>query len=746
MICHIGQNLPAILRGEKAPIELMMADGLLDQYKQQCHPRALSQAAALLRQFVHRNPRAHILELEAPAMTATLTLLQALGTAESGGPLAASYHVTKKSWDEESQATALQELAAWSDIVAFDTLDIKQDPSTQGFESQDYDLVIANRHLFSTSSSSDHLSLVRKLIKPGGKLLLVETTRDDLDRQFIFGLLPEWWKEDHKLGGQHSSLNAVASWDQSLKASGFTGVDIHIPDCEADEMYTTSTMLATVPPISPTQPPSSHDIVLVTSNKMGPAIDSTWLVNLQQAVSKDGSDVGSLPSVYAIESLAPVSVTGKICVFVGEIDKPLLRDLDAETMDGIRTMAINCKGLLWLTRGATVDSQDPKLALAQGFLRSLRNEYPTRLFVSLDLDPGSPLWSLDNVLMIQKVLQAGFGSNSDTHRGEFEYAVRGGVILIPRILKNQAQSKAISPRDVADQTNANLVTQPLYQPDRPLSMHVGMPGLIDTIAFDDDPSMSAVSATSDLSPNLVEVEPRAYGVNFRDVMVAMGQLHERVMGLECSGVIKRVGIEAASRGYTVGNKVFCLLRGPFGSRVHIEWANVAHMPEGLSFEDAASLPVIFCTAYICLVDMAHLQRGQTVLIHAAAGGVGQAAIMIAKYLGLEIYATVGTAEKRSLVSTKYGIPDDHIFSSRDASFAAGIMAATNGRGVDAVVNSLAGPLLQESFIVLAPFGHFLEIGKRDLEINSHLEMRAFTRQVSFSAFYLLPLFLTIFVR
>jgi NADPH:quinone reductase-like Zn-dependent oxidoreductase len=268
-------------------------------------------------------------------------------------------------------------------------------------------------------------------------------------------------------------------------------------------------------------------------------------------------------------------------------------------------------------------------------------------------------------------------------------------------------------------------------------MHVGMPGLMDTIAFDDDPAMSAIDAAADLAPHLIEVEPRAYGVNFRDVMVAMGQLNERIMGLECSGIIKRVSTEAAEQGYSVGDKVFCLLRGPFGSRLHVEWTSVAHMPEGLSFEDAASLPVIFCTAYIGLIDMARLRKSQTVLIHAAAGGVGQAAIMIAKHLGLEIYATVGTPEKRELVMTKYDIPDDHIFSSRDTSFAAGVLAATNGRGVDAVLNSLAGPLLQESFNVLAPFGYFIEIGKRDLEINSQLEMRPFTRQVSFSAFYLL---------
>jgi acyl transferase domain-containing protein/NADPH:quinone reductase-like Zn-dependent oxidoreductase len=744
MVCRLGQNLHAILRGDKAPIELMMEEGLLEQYKQQDHPRAMSQAAALLRQIVHRNPRASILEVEAPSTASTLGMLQALGTIESGGPLAASYHIAKKSWDEESQAAALGEFAAWSDILAFETLDIKQDPSTQGLDLQTYDLVIANQSLASNKSITDCLGHVHSLIKPGGKLLLIETTQDDLDRQFVLGLLPEWWLDNDKLAGQNCPSVSLQSWEQSLKASGFSGVDVHIPDCELGEMYTTSTILASVPPVSLTQPPQSQDIVLVTSNKAGPALDSTWVASLQQAVSEAGSGAGSLPSIYAIESLPLASLAGKICVVVAEIEKSVLRDLDAETMEGIRTMVMSSKGLLWVTRGASVDCQDPELALAQGFLRALRNEYPTRLFATLDLDPVTPLWSVDSVPAILKVLQASFGSTAseqsgtvDSQPGEFEYAERDGVILIPRILKNQARSKAVSPDDVADQGPSTLVSQPLYQPDRPLSMHVGMPGLMDTIAFDDDPAMSATSDKSDLASALVEVEPRAYGVNFRDVMVAMGQLHERVMGLECSGIIKRVGAEAASNGYAVGDKVFCLLRGPFGSRVRVEWTNVAHMPEGLSFEDAASLPVIFCTAYICLIDMARLRRGQTVLIHAAAGGVGQAAIMIAKHLGLEIYATVGSAEKRDLVTTKYGIPDGHIFSSRDASFAAGVLAATHGRGVDAVVNSLAGPLLQESFNVLAPFGHFLEIGKRDLEINSHLEMRPFTRQVSFSAFYLL---------
>ena len=238
---------------------------------------------------------------------------------------------------------------------------------------------------------------------------------------------------------------------------------------------------------------------------------------------------------------------------------------------------------------------------------------------------------------------------------------------------------------------------------------------------------------------MLEVAPQAYGVNFRDVMVAMGQLDERVMGLECAGVVTRVGGNAAREGgLVVGDRVMGLTAGAgFAGKVKVDWRCVVKMPEGVGFEEAAGLPVVFATAWMCLVDIARVGKGMTVLVHAAAGGVGQAAVMVATYLGAEVFVTVGTGEKKELVMERYGVPAERVFSSRDTSFAAGVLAATGGRGVDVVLNSLAGPLLQESFNVLAPFGHFVEIGKRDLEQNSWLEMRPFTRQTSFSSFDLL---------
>ncbi|TVY81979.1 Asperfuranone polyketide synthase afoG, partial [Lachnellula suecica] len=284
--------------------------------------------------------------------------------------------------------------------------------------------------------------------------------------------------------------------------------------------------------------------------------------------------------------------------------------------------------------------------------------------------------------------------------------------------------------DPPDFANLHLLPDaPLYQEDRPLRLHVGVPGILDSLAFDDDEAYEDYA-----NDDTIEIDSRAYGVNFRDVMVALDQLRERVMGVEVAGIISRLGSEAAAQGFAVGDRVFGFLVGPFASRARINWHAMAHIPEGMSFEDAASLPIVFGTAYECLINVARIQPGQSVLIHAAAGGVGQAAIIMARdYLGAEVYVTCGSQEKRELLMREYNVPAERIFSSRNASFVPGIMAATGGRGVDMVLNSLAGPLLQASFDVLAPYGHMVEIGKRDLEGSSLLDMGTFSKVASYTS-------------
>lgn len=164
------------------------------------------------------------------------------------------------------------------------------------------------------------------------------------------------------------------------------------------------------------------------------------------------------------------------------------------------------------------------------------------------------------------------------------------------------------------------------------------------------------------------------------------------------------------------------------------------LPDHVSFETAASLPVTYATAYYSIHHIARLQKGETVLVHAASGGLGQALIELCQLVGAEVYATVGTVDKKQFLMDHFKIPEDHIFFSRNGSFATGIKRMTAGEGVDVIFNSLAGDNLRLTWDCIARWGRFVELGQRDIMINTRIEMQPLSRNTSFSAFLLDDLF------
>lgn len=215
------------------------------------------------------------------------------------------------------------------------------------------------------------------------------------------------------------------------------------------------------------------------------------------------------------------------------------------------------------------------------------------------------------------------------------------------------------------------------------------------------------------SPGPGEVEIRVYatGLNFRDVLDALGMcpVEAGPLGSECAGEISALG-EGVS-GWHVGDEVLAIAPGAFRTFVTVPAEFVALKPPNISFEEAATIPVTFLTAYYGLCQLAQMKAGDRVLIHAAAGGVGLAAIQLAQQNGAEIFATAGTPEKRAFLQAM-GIK--HIMNSRTLEFADEIMAATRGQGVDIVLNSLAGDFIPKSLSALGANGCFVEIGKIDI--------------------------------
>ena len=233
----------------------------------------------------------------------------------------------------------------------------------------------------------------------------------------------------------------------------------------------------------------------------------------------------------------------------------------------------------------------------------------------------------------------------------------------------------------------------------------------------------------------IEIEVHASGLNFRDVMFTLGLLSDEAiengfsgptLGLEFSGVVIKVG--RTDSEFSLGDKVVGFGPSSFGNKVISKANAITPIPSGMSFEAAATIPSTFFTVYYSLHYLARLQPDEKILIHCAAGGVGIAAIQIAKWLGAEIYATAGSDEKRDFLKL-LGV--DYIFDSRSLAFSDEILALTHQKGVDVVLNSLAGEAINRNFRVLKPFGRFLELGKRDFYENTKIGLRPFRNNISY---------------
>ncbi|HET9339733.1 MAG TPA: SDR family oxidoreductase [Casimicrobiaceae bacterium] len=241
-------------------------------------------------------------------------------------------------------------------------------------------------------------------------------------------------------------------------------------------------------------------------------------------------------------------------------------------------------------------------------------------------------------------------------------------------------------------------------------------------------------------PGEVEIEVHATGLNFRDVLSALGEMPgieagAYTPGSECSGVVRAVG--AGVRRLAPGDRVVAIARGALATHVTVPAHCVAILPDSLDFPRAAGLPIVFLTADYALRMLARMAPGERVLIHAGAGGVGLAALQIARQLGAEVFATAGHPDKRAYLRS-LGV--EQVFDSRTLAFVEGIRDATRGEGVDVVLNSLAGEFIPASLGLLRPQGRFIEIGKRDLLADAKLGLAPFLRNLSFSAFDLGSLF------
>jgi acyl transferase domain-containing protein/NADPH:quinone reductase-like Zn-dependent oxidoreductase len=708
LMCAVGPHLADILCGRVAPLELMQDNDLLQRFYDECVKldRSRNQMAELVRLNALKHPRAKILEIGAGSGGSTYPVLNALGAED---PICASYDFTDVS-DSFFEA-AEENLAAWRSFLSFQALDIERDPSTQGFEAGTYDLVIASQVLHKTTSVDETMANVRKLLKPGGSLIIIERTRDRPDFQMTFGLLSDECLGDEEYRLLTPSLT-VDAWNDALEKNGFTGLNVHVRDCECDDLYSYSVMMSS----TATEALSYYQEVVIAIPTLAPA--QKWLESLTDAVA---AITKSKPTIQTYDNL---DCEGKVVVFLPEVLTQLLVSPDDAQFAAVKNACTKSKGMLWVTRGGTMESADPFSSLASGFLRILRLEYSGKLLATLDLDSSTDAWSTSAVSTISSVYASFFANATENKPRDFEFAERKGVVNVLRYFKDHSRNEVWFP----DTTEANTTVSQNFI-DNSIHLIIENPGHLDTLVF----VHSLDQSSTDVATDELEICPQAYGITPRDIEAATNTLQDRTLGFECAGTVTKVGASASLEGYQVGDRVAVIVNGKLGSSVRVPWTSAVRIPAAMSLELAAALPMAYATAWISLMDVAHIQKGSTILIHDAGSAAGQAAVSLAKYVGAEIFASVNDAEHGSFLRRVMGINADHIYPSTDSSFTDAIRRMTKGRGVDVVLNTLEGSLLHKTLECVAPLGYFFELGKKDMEQNSRLSMGAFARGVTFSA-------------
>ncbi|KAH8802508.1 hypothetical protein F5884DRAFT_683224 [Xylogone sp. PMI_703] len=720
LLYRLGPKMVPVLRQEADAIELMFGDDILEVYYRETigTARIQSQLKSYLQSVGHKFTNLKVLEIGAGTGGTSTSVLQALCPVENGSTDSKTSSLASYTYTDISAGffeAAKEKFKSWKHLMTFKTLNIENSPVEQGFELGDYDIIVAANVLHATPDLNSTLANVRSLLRPDGKLILVEGTQPEMIRgPMCFGLLPGWWlsiEPERQLG----PLLPKLGWDNILKNHAFNGTELFLQDNKDPGIHFQSLIISSAVEEHPDLEKLNREtLVVVSPSNRSQVIGDIVLSSLK--------DLGlSKISTVPYTDLATRNLREAICVVLPELFDSVLINMSEDTMSNIRHMLTTAAGIIWVTKDAIVN---PEMAMINGIIRTLRweRDLDESNLITLSFENGTPETTITS--KITQIFQYQFLHQQDQRHAEYVY--KDQLIHINRLYYSQRVNTFLNQKTAKPSAQQKPFGE---DPSRALSLSIRNPGLLDSLEFVDDAKFP-----TPLGDRELEVQIKATGLNFRDVMVAMSEVDDVALGLEASGVVTRVGSDNP-QNFQVGDRVMILstLTGCFQTYARTTQDLAVKIPDHMSFEAAAAIPVTFSTAYYCLVDIARLGKGESILIHAAAGGVGQAAIMLAQSLGAVIYVTVSSEEKKSLVMEKYGIPAENIFSSRGLSFAQGIMRVTKGRGVDVVLNSLSGEALRRSWDCIAPFGRFVEIGKKDVYSNGKLDMFSFSKSATFAA-------------
>ncbi|KAL4993611.1 putative polyketide synthase [Aspergillus recurvatus] len=688
---QVGRNLIPVLRGDVDPLDLLFGDGLADRYYESMlsNPVHAHPAVAYLQHLSFQSPALTVLEVGAGTGGQTLGLLEAI-TAD-GSRKCTRYNYTDIS--PAFLARAQEKLKDYSDIVQYCMLDISQDPLAQSFKTAEYDLVIASHVLHATAKLEESVRNIRTVLKPGGKLILFETTSPDVVHVgFATGLLTSWWTYlDHEARSGFSPFVDTSRWNEILKNTGFSGVDVEVPGQEHVECRYSSIIISTAIGGGSASTAERDQILLV--------VDRT---NASQVVMAQMIKKYLPVSVISLDELGRVNIElTAFVVSLVEIHAVVLDGISPNTYGNLHSLLTQTKNILWVSQPACEDDL-PHQHLAEGLGRSLASEDSTRKFVTLVLDSREPDEEAAKlILMVTEHMQV-----TPIESLEANWRGTGGILHVPRVYGNDEADKTVAQALKKHQEVALQITS-----DTHFGLRLDASGAPRFV--EESPHILPLEADE------VLVQVKAVGLSFRDYLVFSGQIDQQGLGLECSGVIIAAGEKA---GYSRGARV-CVIGTQLAKchvRTHIR--NVVPIPASLGFIEAASLPASLWIAHHALYHLARLQQHETVLILHASSSIGQMLVQMATHQGARVLATASTCATKDFICNSFGVAEANVILLEDgASLDSVSLGPMKGTGIDVVVGPLSGYNNLDLSDCLAPCSRVVDTSISDIRLD-HLTL------------------------
>jgi malonyl CoA-acyl carrier protein transacylase len=578
-----------IFKGETNPLSMLLADGTLSGIYDD-----LGRVTDITDLFVlaaHYKPKLRILEVGAGTGGTTNIILPILQS-KYGERMYYSYTYTDIS---TGFFVAAKNRFKDYNAITYQAFDITADPIEQGFEPHSYDVIVASNVLHATPRITESLKNLHQLLAPGGRLYIQELNPRTKWTNYIMGTLPGWWLGEAD-GRRDEPYLSPEDWDARLRDAGFEGV--HALHLDQD----TANMIAM--PVRRVLRERKITLLCLDST-------SRHVTNVQRALQAKGVTVDLYQ--FGCES---TPVAGQDILAVMDIERPFFHDMtevDYESFKGLLAEVQGAAGILWVTGAAQVKCRDPRYGVALGLARTLRNETEIEIG-TLELDRFDEMaWdALAGVLAEFQSRPLRDDPVASEFKPNLEWAFADGMVHVGRFHWTSVNKELVALGAIGSVRKLDFSKR----------------GLLSSLYWRQyEPPVSLIG-------NMVTIQTRAVGLNFKDVLVAMGIVEGQPakgcdddgLGCESAGIVEKVGPEV--KGLVPGDRVMAFGAGTLTTALTTFEPMCVKIPKALSFDEAATMAAVYVTVIHSLIDKAQLETGQSVLIHSACGGVGIAAIQV----------------------------------------------------------------------------------------------------------------------